>query len=58
VAGPRDLQQGNPLVEEKVPNWIELYPECGPSSTFCVGGERYTKEQVDLSDLLSVVACA
>ena len=45
-------------MEEKVPNWIELYPECGPSSTFCVGGERYTKEQVDLSDLLSVVACA
>ncbi|MEJ7842679.1 MAG: hypothetical protein WKF95_13000 [Rubrobacter sp.] len=43
-----------PLVEERVPNWIELYPECEPSSTFCVGGERYTKEQVDLSDLLAV----
>ena len=44
-----------PLVEEKVPNWIELYPDCESSSTFCVDGERYTKEQVDLSDLLSIV---
>lgn len=42
------------LVEERVPNWIELYPDCEPLSTFCLGGERYTKEQVDLSDLLAV----
>lgn len=42
------------LVEDRVPNWIELYPDCEPLSTFCVGGERYTKEQVDLSDLLDV----
>lgn len=45
-----------PLVEERVPNWVELYPECDPFSTFCVGGRRYAKRQVDLSDLLAVVA--
>ena len=44
-----------PLVEERVPNWVELYPECDPFSTFCVRGERYTKRQVDLSDLLGIV---
>ncbi|CAA9476095.1 MAG: hypothetical protein AVDCRST_MAG02-4130 [uncultured Rubrobacteraceae bacterium] len=44
-----------PVVEERVPNWVELYPECDPFSTFCVGGERYTKRRVDLSDLLVVV---
>lgn len=47
-----------PLVEEKVPNWVELYPECDPLSTFCIGGERYTKEKVDLSDLLAIVTRA
>lgn len=46
------------LVVERVPNWVELYPECEPFSTFCIGGERYTKEQVDLSDLLDVVTQA
>jgi hypothetical protein len=43
------------LVEDRVPNWIELHPECGPFSTFCLGGERTVKEQVNLHDLLSVV---
>ena len=43
-----------PLVEERVPNWVELYPDCVPHSTFCVEGERSTKEQVDLADLLAV----
>lgn len=47
-----------PLVEDRVPNWVELYPDCEPFSTFCVGGERSTREQVDLSDLLDVVAQA
>jgi hypothetical protein len=46
------------LVEERVPNWIELYPECDPLSTFCIEGERFTKEHVDLSDLLAVVTRA
>jgi hypothetical protein len=43
------------LVEARVPNWIELYPECRPFSTFCLDGERSVREQVNLSDLLSVV---
>lgn len=43
------------LVEDRVPNWIELHPECGPLSTFCLGGERTVREQVSLHDLLSVV---
>lgn len=43
------------LVEDRVPNWIELHPECGPFSTFCLDGERSLREQVDLSDLISVV---
>jgi hypothetical protein len=44
-----------PLVEDRVPNWIELYPDCELYSTFSVEGERYTTEQVDLSDLLAIV---
>ena len=43
------------LVKERVPNWVELYPECEPHSTICVGGECSTADEVDLSDLLSVV---
>ena len=46
------------LVQERVPNWIELYPECKPLSTFCVGGERFTKKTVDLPDLLAVATRA
>ena len=43
-----------PLVEDRVPNWIELYPDCEPFSTFHVDGKRTTTEQVELSDLLAV----
>jgi hypothetical protein len=43
-------------LEERVANWIELYPECGPYSTFCIDGERRAMEDVQLSDLLW--ACA
>ena len=44
------------VVEERAANWIELYPECRPFSTFCIGGERRAMEDVQLSDLLSVCA--
>ena len=44
------------VVEEWAANWIELYPDCRPFSTFCIGGERRTLEDVQLSDLLSVCA--
>lgn len=43
------------LVKDRVPNWVELYPECELLSTFCLDGECFVKEQVDLSDLLSIV---
>ena len=43
------------LVRDRVPNWVELHPECETFSTFCLDGERSVKEQVDLSDLISVV---
>lgn len=44
-----------PLVEDRVPNWIELHPDCEVHSTFHVAGERTTAEQVELTDLLAVV---
>jgi hypothetical protein len=44
------------VVEELAANWIELYPECGPFSTFCIAGDRRPMEDVQLSDLLW--ACA
>lgn len=43
-------------VRQRVASWVELYPECKPYSTFCVGGERRTLEDVRLSDLLSMCA--
>ncbi len=43
------------LTRERVPNWVELHPECDPLSVFCLDGERFVKEQVDLSDLISTV---
>ena len=43
------------LVRDRVPNWVELYPECQTLSTFCIGGERSTLDDVQLSDLLSLI---
>jgi len=43
------------LVRERVPVWVELYPEYGPRSVVGVGEERSTIEEIQLSDLLSVV---
>jgi hypothetical protein len=43
------------LVRDRVPNWVELHPECQTLSTFSLEGERFVKDQVDLSDLLSIV---
>jgi hypothetical protein len=42
-------------VENHAPNWIELYPDYGPRSVVSVRGERSTIEEIQLSDLLSVV---
>jgi hypothetical protein len=43
-------------VRHRVANWVELYPEYKPYSTFCVGGEHRTLEDVQLSDILSLCA--
>lgn len=43
------------LVEERVPNWVELHPDCTPFSTFYLEGERFVRERVELSDLMSIV---
>ncbi len=43
------------LVRERVPNWVELHPECDSLSTFCLDGERFVRDQVELSDLISIV---
>jgi hypothetical protein len=43
-------------VKERVANWVELYPECKPYSTFCVGGRLRAKREVYLSDLLDLCA--
>jgi len=43
------------LVRERVPVWVELYPEYGQRSVVGVGEERSTVEEIQLSDLLSVV---
>ena len=44
------------VVEERAANWIELYPECKPFSTICIGGEHTAIEDIELADLLSVCA--
>jgi hypothetical protein len=43
------------VVREHVPVWVELYPGYGPKSMVGVGEERSTIEEIQLSDLLSVV---
>ncbi len=42
-------------VEDRVPNWVELYPGCGSRSVVSQRGERSTFEEIELSDLLSIV---
>ena len=43
-----------PLVRDMVPSWVELYPDCEPFSTLCIGGESREMEDVQLSDILSL----
>lgn len=44
------------MVRQRVASWVELYPDCKPYSTFYTGGVRRAKEDVQLSDLLSLCA--
>ena len=43
-------------VRQRVANWVELFPDRKPYSTFYVGGQHRTKRQVQLSDLLALCA--
>ena len=43
------------VVRERVPVWVELYPGYDPESVVGVGEERLTIEEIQLSDLLSVI---
>ena len=43
------------IVRERVPVWVELYPEYGPRSVVGVGEERSTVDEIQLADLLCVV---
>jgi hypothetical protein len=43
------------LVKDRVLNWVGFYPECRPLSTFCIGGESTTVDDVQLSELLFLI---
>jgi hypothetical protein len=45
-------------VEDRAPNWVELYSGHGPHSVVSVCGERSMVEEIQLSDLLSVIDSA
>jgi hypothetical protein len=42
-------------VEDHAPSWVELYPNSGAHSVISVLGERSTVEEIQLSDLLSII---
>ena len=43
------------VVRDHAPNWVELYPDYEAFSTVYINGEISTMDDVQLSDLLSVV---
>ncbi len=43
------------VVRERVSVWVELYPGYGSSSVVGIEGRRTTIEEIQLSDLLSIV---
>ena len=43
------------VVRERVPFWIELYPGYGSKSVISSEGTRSTIEEIQLSDLLSIL---
>ncbi len=44
-----------PRIEDRAPSWVELYPNHGAHSVVSVLGERSTVEEIQLSDLLSII---
>ncbi len=43
------------VVRERVSVWVELYPDYGSSPVVGIEGRRTTIEEIQLSDLLSIV---
>ena len=43
------------VVRERVPVWVELYPDYGSRSVICLEGMCKTIEEIELSDLLSIL---
>jgi len=43
-------------VRQRVANWVGLYPDRKPYSTFYIGGERKAKRDIHVSDLLAPCA--
>ena len=46
------------VVHERVSVWVELYPDYGSSSMVGIEGRRTMIEEIQLSDLLSIVDSA
>jgi hypothetical protein len=42
-------------IEDRAPSWVELYPNHEAHSVVSVLGERSTVEEIQLSDLLSII---
>ncbi len=42
-------------IEDRVPSWVELYPNHGAHSVVSVLGERSTVEEMQLCDLVSII---
>ena len=42
-------------IEDRAPSWVELYPNHAAHSVVSVLGERSTVEEIQLSDLLSII---
>lgn len=47
--------QASEAVRRVAVSWVELYPSYGSHSVVCVGGERETVEEMQFTDLISVV---
>ena len=49
------FSEATAVVRERVPIWVELYPGYGLRSVVGIANERSTIEDIQLSDLLSIV---
>ena len=47
--------EASPAVRSVVTTWLELYPHGNPTSVFGTGDERSTIENIQLSDVLTLV---